>query len=101
VEFDRLALVLDSLKDGKIDFTFTNATAVRAKDMDFTVPLVRLELGYLVLGDSKLQSVTEIDKLGCARWGKSGQFLAGRVNAVVQKCQGGPCRLFGQSQKHA
>jgi polar amino acid transport system substrate-binding protein len=61
VEFDRLALVLDSLKDGKIDFTFTNATAVRAKDMDFTVPLVRLELGYLVLGDSKLQSVTEID----------------------------------------
>ncbi len=64
VEFDRLALVLDSLKDGKIDFTFTNATAVRAKDMDFTVPLVRLELGYLVLGDSKLQSVTEIDKPG-------------------------------------
>jgi polar amino acid transport system substrate-binding protein len=28
------------------------------------VPLVRLELGYLVLGDSKLPSVTEIDKLG-------------------------------------
>ncbi len=64
VEFDRVAQVLDSLKDGKIDFTFTNATAVRAKDMDFTVPLVRLELGYLVLGDSKLQSVTEIDKPG-------------------------------------
>jgi polar amino acid transport system substrate-binding protein len=64
VEFDRVAQVLDSLKDGKIDFTFTNATAARAKDMDFTVPLVRLELGYLVLGDSKLPSVTEIDKLG-------------------------------------
>ena len=64
VEFDRVAQVLDSLKDGKVDFTFTNATAARAKDMDFTVPLVRLELGYLVLGDSKLPSVTEIDKLG-------------------------------------
>ncbi len=64
VEFDRLAQVLDSLKEGKIDFTFTNATAIRAKDMDFTVPLVRLELGYLVVADSKLQSVTDIDKAG-------------------------------------
>ena len=64
VEFDRLAQVLDSLKEGKIDFTFTNATAIRAKDMDFTWPLVRLELGYLVVADSKLQSVTDIDKAG-------------------------------------
>jgi polar amino acid transport system substrate-binding protein len=64
VEFDRVAQVLDALKDGKIDFTFTNATAVRAKDMDFTVPLVRLELGYLVATGSTLQSVTEIDKAG-------------------------------------
>jgi polar amino acid transport system substrate-binding protein len=64
VEFDRLAQVLDALKAGKIDFTFTNATAIRMKDMDFTVPLVRLELGYLVVADSKLQSVTEIDKPG-------------------------------------
>ena len=53
VEFDRLAQVLDALKAGKIDFTFTNATAIRMKDMDFTVPLVRLELGYLVVADSK------------------------------------------------
>jgi polar amino acid transport system substrate-binding protein len=64
VEFDRVAQVLDALKDGKIDFTFTNATAVRAKDMDFTVPLVRLELGYLVAAGSTLQSVSEIDKAG-------------------------------------
>jgi polar amino acid transport system substrate-binding protein len=44
VEFDRVAQVLDALKDGKVDLTFTNATAVRAKDMDFTPPMVRLEL---------------------------------------------------------
>ena len=64
VEFDRVAQVLDSLKAGKIDFTFTNATAVRSKDMDFTAPLVRLELGYLVAGDSPLQSVSQIDMPG-------------------------------------
>jgi polar amino acid transport system substrate-binding protein len=64
VEFDRVAQVLDALKDGKVDMTFTNATAVRAKDMDFTEPLVRLELGYLVIGASQLQSINEIDQAG-------------------------------------
>lgn len=64
VEFDRVAQVLDALKDGKVDMTFTNATAVRAKDMDFTEPLVRLELGYLVIGASPLQSINEIDQAG-------------------------------------
>ena len=64
VEFDRVAQVLDALKDGKVDMTFTNATAVRAKDMDFTEPLVRLELGYLVIGASPLQSLNEIDQAG-------------------------------------
>ena len=64
VEFDRVAQVLDALKDGKVDLTFTNATAVRAKDMDFTPPMVRLELGYLVVGTSPLNSVTEVDQAG-------------------------------------
>lgn len=64
VEFDRVAQVLDALKDGKVDMTFTNATAVRAKDMDFTEPLVRLELGFLVIGASPLQSLNEIDQAG-------------------------------------
>ena len=64
VEFDRVAQVLDALKDGKVDLTFTNATAVRAKDMDFTPPMVRLELGYLVVGTSPLKSVTEVDQAG-------------------------------------
>ena len=64
VEFDRVAQVLDALKDGKVDMTFTNATAVRAKDLDFTEPLVRLELGYLVIGASPLQSINEIDQAG-------------------------------------
>ena len=64
VEFDRVAQVLEALKDGKIDMTFTNATAVRAKDMDFTDPLVRLELGYLVIGSSPLTSLNDIDQAG-------------------------------------
>lgn len=64
IEFARLALVLDALKAGEIDFTFTNATELRARDMDFTPPMVQLELGYLVLADSPLRQIAEIDRPG-------------------------------------
>jgi polar amino acid transport system substrate-binding protein len=56
VEFGRLALVLDALKAGAVDFTFTNATEARAKDMAFTPPVIRLELGYLVPPGSAIGS---------------------------------------------
>lgn len=61
-EFGRLALVLDALKAGQIDFTFTNATEARAQDMDFTRPLLQLELGYLVLSESPYKEISDIDR---------------------------------------
>jgi polar amino acid transport system substrate-binding protein len=64
VEFARLALVLDALKAGQIDFTFTNATPVRAKDMDFTPALVQLELGYLVPTGSAILKPEDVDRSG-------------------------------------
>ena len=87
VEFDRLAQVLDALKAGKIDFTFTNATAIRMKDMDFTVPLVRLELGYLVVADSKLQSVTEIDKPGMRAGVSQGSSSQGVLSQLYKQAK--------------
>lgn len=64
VEFQRLALVLEALKTGQVDFTVTNATEARARDMDFTRPLVQLELGYLVMNDSSIQQIEQIDRPG-------------------------------------
>ena len=64
VEFARLALVLEAVKSGQIDFTVTNATEARARDMDFTQPLVQLELGYLVMNDSVLKDIAQIDRPG-------------------------------------
>jgi len=61
VEFSRVAQVLQALKAGEIDVTFTNATEARARDVDFTPPLLRLELGYLVPAGSALQTADEID----------------------------------------
>src|ERR1700709_2756818 len=35
ISFPRVADVIDAIKDGKVDFTVTNATPVRAKIVDF------------------------------------------------------------------
>jgi polar amino acid transport system substrate-binding protein len=86
-EFPRLAEILiamktDSGKAAKVDFTFTNATAVRAKDVDFTAPLIGLELGYLVPKNSNIQTVQDVDKtatrVGVAQ-GSSSQAALGKA----------------------
>jgi polar amino acid transport system substrate-binding protein len=64
VEFSRVQQVVDALKAGEADMTFTNATEARARDVDFTEPLVRLELGFLVPGDSPLRTVTDVARPG-------------------------------------
>ena len=64
IEFPRAAEVLVALKAGEVDFTVTNATAVRAKDMDFTSPLLLLELGYLVPPGSPIASPADVDRPG-------------------------------------
>lgn len=64
VEFARVALVLDALKAGEVDFAVTNATPARAAEMNFTAPLVDLELGYLVVPGSKVTRLDDIDRPG-------------------------------------
>ena len=64
VEFRLVAEVLAALKVGAVDFTFTNATAVRALDVNFTAPMLQLELGYIVLAGSKITTLAEVDQLG-------------------------------------
>jgi polar amino acid transport system substrate-binding protein len=62
VTFARVAEILDALKAGQVDMTFTNATAVRAKDVDFTAPLVQLELGLLVPPGSDIHRFADADQ---------------------------------------
>ena len=98
IEFDRVALVLDALKDGKVDFTFTNATAVRAIDMDFTAPLVRLELGYLVAGASPLRSVAEIDQAGMWVGVSQGSSSQGVLTQLYKQAKVVPADSLTQAQ---
>jgi polar amino acid transport system substrate-binding protein len=64
VEYPRVAAVVDALKAGEVDFTVTNATAARAKIVDFTAPILALELGYLAPHGSTIASATDVDRPG-------------------------------------
>ena len=98
VEFDRVAQVLEALKDGKVDMTFTNATAVRAKDMDFTEPLVRLELGYLVIGASPLTSLNDIDQAGMRVGVSQGSSSQGVLTQRFKLAKVVPAESLAQAQ---
>ena len=54
VTYTRVAEVLDGVKQGNVDFTITNATVSRAKDVDFMPNLLSIEVGYLVPSGSSL-----------------------------------------------
>lgn len=64
VVFERLALVIDAVKAGAVDVTFTNASEARARDMNFTPVLLDVELGYLLPANSPITSVAEVDRSG-------------------------------------
>ena len=98
IEFDRVAQVLDALKDGKVDFTFTNATAVRAKDMDFTTPMVRLELGYLVISDSPLKSFNDVDQAGKRVGVSQGSSSQGVLTQLYQHAKVVPASSLTNAQ---
>jgi polar amino acid transport system substrate-binding protein len=59
--FSKNADVLDAIKDGKVDLVFTNATAARAKFIQFSEPVIRLEKGFLLSPKSKISNISELN----------------------------------------
>jgi polar amino acid transport system substrate-binding protein len=80
ITFPRVADVIDAIKDGKVDFTVTNATPVRAKDINFSQILLMVELGYLVPANSPITRPDQIDgsgiRIGVSKGGTSERVLA-------------------------
>jgi polar amino acid transport system substrate-binding protein len=62
--FPKNADVLEAVKTGRADVAFTNASAERAKDMDFTAPYLVIELGYLARDKSPVTSLAVVDRPG-------------------------------------
>ena len=64
VVFERVPQIVDALKEGKADFTISNASPARARDIDFTPPVVQLETGYLVRANSGIAALADVDRPG-------------------------------------
>ncbi len=84
VEVQRVAQVIDGLKAGEIDVTFTNASPQRAREVDFTAPLLRLELGFLVPPESSIERIDEIDRPGRVVGVTQGSTSQATLPAVVR-----------------
>jgi polar amino acid transport system substrate-binding protein len=84
----RIADVLDAMKQGRVDFTITNATPARANDVSFSEPLLSIELGYLVPANSSINRVDEMDRseirIGVTKGGTSDRVLPAKFkNAKI------------------
>lgn len=64
VVFLKNAEVLEAVKTGQVDMAFTNASAARAREMDFGPPYLEIELGYLVPQTSTITALADIDGRG-------------------------------------
>jgi polar amino acid transport system substrate-binding protein len=64
VVLQRADEVVQALQAGRADFTVTNATPARARVVDFTPPVLELELSYLCLPGSPVQALADVDRPG-------------------------------------
>ena len=87
VEFARVAEIIEALKVGQVDMTFTNATAARARDVDFTVPLVQLELGLLVPPGSNITAFSAADSAGIRIGVSQGSSSQGALAQRLQQAR--------------
>jgi len=84
VVFARPAEVIEGLKAGKADVTFTNASPARAKEVDFTQPLLAIEQGFLVPAGSKLARAEEVDQPGRRVGVSTGSTSEGLLTRVAK-----------------
>jgi polar amino acid transport system substrate-binding protein len=87
VEYPRVATVVDALKSGDVDFTVTNATPARAKDVDFTAPVLALELGYLVPRGSRMTSAADVDRPRVRVGVTQGSTSQGRLSGELKNAK--------------
>jgi polar amino acid transport system substrate-binding protein len=62
IVFEKNADVLAAIKSGSVDLVFTNASADRAKYIQFSNTVIRIEKGFLISPQSKIKSISEINR---------------------------------------
>lgn len=89
VVFSKNADVLAAVKAGQVDIVFTNATAERAKDMDFSSPFLYVEKGFLVPAGSTMKGHADVDgpgiRVGVSQGSSTERELAGHFKHAAMK----------------
>jgi polar amino acid transport system substrate-binding protein len=63
-QFEAAGKVFEALKTGVWDIAFLAIEPVRAAEIDFTAPYVLIEGTYMVLKDSPLKAIADVDRAG-------------------------------------
>jgi polar amino acid transport system substrate-binding protein len=63
-QFEAAGKVFEALKTGAWDIAFLAVEPVRAAEIDFTAPYVIIEGTYMVLKDSSLKAIADVDRPG-------------------------------------
>jgi len=87
VEFVRIEQVVDAVRGGDVDFTITNASPARAALVDFSAPVVAIELGYLVLPGSPVTSIEAVDRDGVRVGVTQGSTSQGTLGRTFRHAQ--------------
>lgn len=87
VKFARVAEIIEALKAGQVDMTFTNASPARAREVDFTLPLVQLELGLLVPPGSDITAFANADRAGVRIGVSQGSSSQGALGQRLQQAR--------------
>jgi polar amino acid transport system substrate-binding protein len=62
--FTKNADVLDAVTAGRADVAFTDASAERAQQMEFTPPYLMIELGFLASATAPVAALADVDQPG-------------------------------------
>ena len=84
VEFERIEQVVEAVHSGQADMTITNPTPARAALVDFTEPLIALELGFLAMSGSPVDVIADVDRAGARVGVSEGSSSQAALGALLQ-----------------
>jgi polar amino acid transport system substrate-binding protein len=87
VVFPKNADVLNAVNDAKVDLVFTNATPARAKFIQFSAPVIRLEKGFLLSPKSHIQSIDALNNSNIKIGISVGSSSEGEVAEMFSKAK--------------
>jgi polar amino acid transport system substrate-binding protein len=87
VVFARPAEAVEALKSGKVDLILTNATPVRARDIDFTPALLEIEQGFLAPPGSSVSMLGQVDRAGIQVGVTSGSTSEGLLSRELKNAR--------------